>query len=95
MTKHSGLNKMLLVTTLASFTLGLASTVGVPGVFGGANEEFQAPRVVHPNSSFHENDPIQAPRGRDVQAPRVEVGRGVSDSAQRVARQNSDRATSW
>jgi hypothetical protein len=85
MEKHSGLNKMLLATTLVGFTLGLTSTVGVLGAFAGAKDEFQAPRGVHLNTSFGESDPPQAPRGQDMQSPRGGVGGGVSAAAASTA----------
>jgi hypothetical protein len=70
MTKHSGLNHVLLVATLVSSTIGLTSTVGVLGVFASAPDEIQAPRVILTDSSPREqDDPLQAPRaesGRDV-----------------------------
>ncbi len=68
MTKHSGANKVLLIATLVTFTLGLTSTVDVLGAFASAHDDFQAPRVIHSDSSLRDNDPLQAPR--------AEVGRG-------------------
>jgi hypothetical protein len=71
MKRPSGLNRMLLTTTFVTFTLGLASTVGVPGAFAGADYEFQAPRAADPGPSSLESDPLQAPRGQDMQLPRA------------------------
>ena len=70
MTKHNRLNHVLLVATLVSSTIGLASTVGVLGAFAATPAEMQAPRVILTDSSPREqDDPLQAPRaerGRDV-----------------------------
>ena len=70
MTKHNGLNHVLLVAALVTSTIGMASTVGVPGAFAVTPEEMQAPRAILTDSSSREqDDPLQAPRaerGRDV-----------------------------
>jgi hypothetical protein len=63
MTKHNGLNHVLLVATLMSSTIGLTSTVGVLGAFGVTPDEMQAPRAILTDSSSREqDDPLQAPR---------------------------------
>jgi hypothetical protein len=86
MEKRSGLNRMLLATTLVGFTLGLTSSVGVLGAFAEARDEFQAPRGFHLNTSFDEGDPPQAPRGQDMQSPRSGVGgSGISAAAASTA----------
>ena len=67
MKRPSRLNRMLLTTTFVTLTLGL----GVPGAFAAADYEFQAPRAADPGSSSLESDPLQAPRGQDMQLPRA------------------------
>ena len=71
MKRPSRLNRMLLTTTFVTLTLGLASTVGVPRAFAAADYEFQAPRAADPGPSPLESDPLQAPRGQDMQLPRA------------------------
>ena len=63
MEKRTGLNRMLLATTLVGFTLGLTSSVGVSGAFAEARDEFQAPRGFHLNTSFNETPSSQAREG--------------------------------
>ena len=69
MTKHNGLNHVLLVAALVSSAIGLTSTVGVPGAFAVTPDEMQAPRSILTDSTSREqDDPLQAPRaerGRD------------------------------
>ncbi len=82
MEKHSGLNQILFATRLVGFTLILTFTVGVLGAFADATDDFQAPRGFHLSVSFHESDPLQAPRGQDMQMPRSESAVVASASQQ-------------
>lgn len=71
MTKHRGLKNLLLGATIAAFTLGLTSMVGVPAAVAGSYDDFQAPRSIHLGTETRaNNDPLQAPRQEDMQPPR-------------------------
>jgi len=80
MTRRNGPNKVLLVVALVSFTLGLMSIAGVPGATARVVDAIQAPRVSSPDSSLFDVDPLQAPRGQELQMPRGGVSGDAGNS---------------
>lgn len=78
MIKRNGPNQVLLVVALVSFTLGLMSIAGAHSA-AAVVDVIQAPRVSSPDSSLLDVDPLQAPRGQELQMPRGEVGGDVGN----------------
>jgi hypothetical protein len=79
MTKRNGPNKVLLGVALVSFTLGLMSIAGATGASARVVDAIQAPPVSSPDSNRRDVDPLQAPRGQELQMPRGGLGGDVGN----------------
>ena len=78
MTKHGDPYRVPFGATFVGLTLGLASMSGALGAFAAERDDIQAPRVIRSDSTARLGTLLQAPRGQDAQAPRVDVGPGES-----------------